>query len=111
VTWDLAASGRVAAAARIAGQYAAAHASLSARDVAAVLGLALIAFAVYVASCIPWPYGPCLACRGNRGRSPGSNSRRHGRCRVCKGTGERLRAGTRLLPAWTNGRVPKGVRR
>jgi hypothetical protein len=94
-----------------AGQYAAGHAGLSARDIAAVLGLALIALAVYLASCIPWPYGPCVACRPHPRRNPGSSSRRHGRCVVCKGTGERLRAGTRILLAATDGRVPRGVRR
>lgn len=111
MTWELAASGRAAGDALAAGQHVLAASGLPARDAAGLLLLALIAAAVYLAACIPWPYGPCLACRGRRGRNPGSNHRRHGRCIVCKGTGERLRAGTRLLLAATDGRVPKGVRR
>jgi hypothetical protein len=85
--------------------------SLGARPLAGILLLVLIAAAVYLGSCIPWPYGPCLSCRAHPRRNHGSTGRRHGRCRVCKGTGERLRAGTRLLLAWTGGRVPKGIRR
>jgi hypothetical protein len=109
MTWDLAASGVLRAVRVSAGSTTVAGLHLTARFWALVLVLVLVVAAVYLASCVPWPYGPCLACRARKGRNPGSTSRRHGRCLVCKGTGERLRVGTRLLLAWTNGRVPKGV--
>lgn len=50
-----------------------------------------------------FPFGPCLACRGRRGRRAGSTDKAWGRCRVCKGTGERIRAGRRLLD-WVLGK-------
>ena len=44
------------------------------------------------------PYARCFACRGgDRGRNPGSTERVWGRCLVCKGSGERLRAGARWV--------------
>jgi len=111
VTWELASSSPVRAAVTIADQHVLAAGGLSARTLGGLLLLALVAVAVYLLTCVPWPYGPCLACRAHPRRNPGSNSRRHGRCKVCRGSGERLRIGTRLLLAWSNGRVPKGVRR
>jgi hypothetical protein len=108
VTWHLAASSRFSRASVSAGQHVLAAGGLPARDLGGLLLLALIAAAVYLASCIPWPYGPCLACRANPRRNPGSTSKRHGRCRVCRGTGERLRVGTRILRAsgYRGGRWP-----
>jgi hypothetical protein len=79
------------------------------KELAGFLLLVLIAGGLYLLSCRIWPYGPCLACRVDPRRNPGSNSRRHGRCRVCRGTGERLRFGTRLIRAsgYKGGRWPK----
>jgi len=109
VTRQLAASGHIPHAYGIAGQHVLAAGSLPARDLAGLLLLAVIAAGVYLAGCLIWPYGPCFACRLNRGRNPGSSHRRHGRCRVCKGTGERLRAGTRIIRAsgYKSGRWPR----
>lgn len=111
MTWELAASGHIAAVARLAGQHLLAASGYTARDLGATLAILLACAAVYLGSCLIWEYAPCMACHGRRGRSPGSNHRRHGRCKVCKGTGERLRFGTRILLALTDGRVPKGVRK
>lgn len=76
------------------------------RELAGLLLLAVIAAAVYLGSCRIWPYGRCLACLGSR-RNPGSTRKRHGRCKVCRGTGERLRVGTRLMRSWSGGRWPR----
>lgn len=107
MTWELAARSALRGIAAIAGLRILAAGGLSPRDIAGLLLLAVIAAGVYLLGCLVWPYGPCLACRLNRGRNFGSNSRRHGRCRVCRGTGERLRFGTRLIRAWTGGRWPR----
>ena len=39
---------------------------------------------VWLASRWLWPYKPCPKCDGT-GRNPGSNTKRHGDCRRCKG--------------------------
>lgn len=91
--------------------------SLPFRSWTEVFLVALLVFLVYLAGCCVWPYGACLSCaigdisskRGGRGRNMGSSSKRHGRCRVCRGSGERLRVGTRILGAWSNKRLPRGV--
>ena len=52
-------------------------------------GLALAAAglsAAWLVSRLFWPYKPCPRCITNPGRNPGSNSRRHGDCKRCKGT-------------------------
>ena len=111
MTWELAASGPIIALSVSAGQHVLAAGDMSARNLGlAVLGV-LILLAVYLLLCLPWPYGPCLACRGHQGRNWGSNSRRHGHCRVCRGSRERLRVGSRIWLAWTSGRLPRGARR
>lgn len=38
-----------------------------------------------------WPWTACLACKGRRGRGPGSTAAAWNRCPVCGGSGERLR--------------------
>jgi hypothetical protein len=43
------------------------------------------------------PRGPCWACRGRRGRNWGSDETQWGWCRVCGGSGERLRLGARMV--------------
>jgi hypothetical protein len=70
---------------------------LSAGQWTVVIGAAAVAFALYLIGCTIWPYGPCLSCIAHRGQSRGSNSRRWGRCKRCKGSGERIRWGYRLL--------------
>jgi len=104
VTWDLAASADLPARVFFAGTGASGGLHLAASDLALLIVGGLVAFGLYLASCRIWPYGPCLACRGRRGRNPGSTGRRHGRCPMCKGTGERLRVGTRILVACTSWR-------
>lgn len=107
MTSVLAASTGLAAVAASAGQHVLAVGSLTARDLGAGILAAIAAAVLYLASCLIWPYGPCVASVGHRGRNWGSNSRRHGRCRVCKGTGERLRAGTRIIRSWRGKGWPK----
>ena len=86
---------------------AAAAPSLGAgKDIALLLLAVLVLAGLYLGSCRIWPYGPCLKCLGNR-RNPGSSRKRHGRCKVCRGTGERLRIGTRLMRSWSGGRWPR----
>ena len=70
---------------------------LSAGQWTAVLGVAAVLFALYLIGCSIWPYGPCAACIGHRGKNRGSTGRRWGRCKRCKGSGERLRWGYRLI--------------
>lgn len=43
-----------------------------------------------------WPYGRCARCDGS-GKNTGSNGRRWGTCRKCRGTGRRQRFGSRLV--------------
>ena len=112
MTWELAASGRIPALVRFrrhSTSWRPGRCPLG-TSAWAVLGV-LILLGVYLLLCLPWPYGPCLACRGHQGRNWGSNSRRHGHCRVCRGSRERLRLGSRIWLAWTSGRLPKGARR
>jgi hypothetical protein len=108
VTWELASSGPLHAWAVSAETYALGGVHLGARAWALVLVAALIGCCLYLLGCRIWPYGPCFACRVHPRRNHGSNKRRHGRCKVCRGTGERLRIGTRLLRAagYKGGRWP-----
>lgn len=48
--------------------------------VLATTGLAI----AWLASRLFWPYKPCRRCKAT-GRNPGSNNRRHGDCKRCKG--------------------------
>jgi len=99
VTWDLAAAGPITRLAVSAAQHAGTASGLPAGDIAALSAAGLLITGSYLLSCVPWPFGPCLACRWRPRYNPGSNGRRHGRCRICRGTGERIRFGTRLLMA------------
>lgn len=65
-------------------------------------GIALAAG--YYFSCKWWPYGPCLGCIGHPGRNRGSNARRWGTCKRCKGTGKRIRLGARIWHTVKEGR-------
>ena len=62
-----------------------------------ILGGGTAAFLLYLIGTATWPYGPCLSCITHRGKNRGSTGRRWGRCKRCKGSGERLRWGYRLL--------------
>lgn len=84
----------------IAAASASAVPGLSAIQWLAVFGLAL---AVYLICAAIWPYGPCLGCAGHRGRNSGSNPRRWGRCKRCKGSGERIRWGYKVVQALKGG--------
>ena len=79
----------------------------TARAIGGLLLVGLVLAVCYLISCRFWPYGPCLACRYKPRKNPGSTSKRHGRCKVCRGSGERLRIGTRILRAWSGGRWPR----
>ncbi len=49
------------------------------------LGLTAMALALaWLISRLLWPCKPCPRCHGS-GRNPGSNTRRHGNCKRCKG--------------------------
>lgn len=47
---------------------------------------------LYVASLKQWPLRPCPRCHG-KGVNRGSNAKRYGRCRKCKGTKQVKRIG------------------
>ena len=56
-----------------------------------------------------WPYTYCRACRGRRGKGPGSraSARFYNRCRRCGGDGETVRTGARIISNAT-GRPARG---
>jgi hypothetical protein len=56
----------------------------------------LIIFAGWVISLYLWPFAPCGKC-GGTGRNRGSNGKRHGQCRRCKGASRRTRIGARTV--------------
>lgn len=59
--------------------------------------LALAALFIWWAvSRLFWPYRPCPRCDGT-GRNPGSNERRHGDCRRCKGARRIRRFGAQYV--------------
>lgn len=61
-----------------------------------LLLIAIAVAAIYLISCRIWPFGPCLVCGGDgKRRSPSGKAWR--RCRRCRGTGMRLRAGRYLI--------------
>jgi hypothetical protein len=59
-----------------------------------VLGVAVL----YLGECLVWPYARCPRCDGGRMYSPDRKSWRP--CRRCRGSGQRLRVGRRLLNYW-----------
>lgn len=64
---------------------------------AGLLPFALIVIAVYVVSCVIWPYRSCTKCDGQgRFRSPSGKAWRY--CHHCGGRGAQLRVGRRI---WT----------
>lgn len=58
----------------------------------AITGLAL----AWLISRLFWPYKPCRRCKAS-GRNRGSNDRRHGDCRRCRGTRRVRRFGARTV--------------
>ncbi len=76
MTWQLASSSLIGAAAAPAAQHAVAGVQLSARGWALVLLAVLILTALYLLGCRIWPYGRCLGCRAHPRRNPGSNRKR-----------------------------------
>ena len=58
--------------------------------------LALGLLAAWAVSVLLWPNAPCSRCQGS-GKSLGSNGKRWGRCRRCKGTGTRQRFGSKAV--------------
>jgi hypothetical protein len=56
----------------------------------------VVATPVYAVACALWPFTACDRCDGSgRRRSP--SGRNYGRCRKCKGRGEQLRLGRRVM--------------
>jgi hypothetical protein len=108
VTREPASSGHITGWAVSAGTSALSGVHLGPKALALVPLVVLVGGVLYLIGCRIWPYGPCLACRVHPRRNRGSNKRRHGRCRVGKGSGERLRLGTRVLRAsgYKGGRWP-----
>ena len=70
-----------------------------ARDAGGLAAMALavlILAAVFLLSRWRWPYKPCRKCEGT-GRNTGSNGRRHGDCKRCKGARRVQRSGARTV--------------
>lgn len=61
----------------------------------AFVGLLILGFGNWVASMF-WPFTSCGKCDGS-GRRSSPSGRNYGRCRRCKGAGERLRFGRRVI--------------
>lgn len=60
--------------------------------------LALVAVGQYLVRCALWPFARCWACKGKTQKFDPMSRRKAWRdCRVCKGSGRRLRIGRR---AW-----------
>ena len=60
--------------------------------------------AVWAVRAIFWPFASCRWCNGRRGRSPGSTSRRWGKCWACGGSGQRQVLGSKALHRLLRGR-------
>jgi hypothetical protein len=73
-----------------------------------LVGLAVTAVVVYIASCAWWPFGRCRKCRGS-GRLARSDGKVFRLCPRCTATGRRLRIGRRLWNA-INNRRKEGTR-
>ena len=52
--------------------------------------------AAYIVSLYLWPMRPCPRCSG-KGTNPGSNKRRFGACKRCKGSRSVQRTGSRQV--------------
>jgi hypothetical protein len=51
----------------------------------------------YLLSCAIWPYKPCRLCDGSKRHMAVGTERAYRRCLWCKGSGERLRLGRKVL--------------
>jgi hypothetical protein len=51
----------------------------------------------WLARLVAHPFGPCLWCRGRRGRNAGSDEEQWGWCGRCDHTGQRVRLGARWV--------------
>jgi len=67
-------------------------------SVLVVVGAVVLAVAFWALRLCWFPYGPCRACQGRRGRGMGSTARAYSRCHWCGGKGERLRTGAKMWP-------------
>lgn len=63
-------------------------------------GLAGVAGAAWLVRARFWPYGPCPACRGRRGRGIASTSTSWSHCHRCGGSGEVLRLSAKVWRRW-----------
>jgi hypothetical protein len=95
-SWHFASPGAIAAASANGG-------ILSPAGWLAAAGIGLAALAVYLICAAIWPYGPCLGCVGHPGKKARSSSRRWGRCKRCKDSGERIRWGYKVVQALKGG--------
>jgi hypothetical protein len=69
-----------------------------------VLTLALavaVSLAVYLLTCLLFPFANCSKCRGN-GKTSSPSGKTFRNCSRCKGTGRRTRLGRRLLDRRNN---------
>lgn len=55
-----------------------------------------LAFLLWAVRAYFWPMAPCWRCKGKKA-SRGSTKKRYGRCRRCKGAGERWAIGSRTV--------------
>lgn len=61
-----------------------------------VAGVAAVVLGLWMLTCLIWPYKPCPTCKGGgKRRAPVGISWR--KCARCKGSGEVLRAGRRMI--------------
>ncbi|ADB32404.1 hypothetical protein Kfla_3344 [Kribbella flavida DSM 17836] len=68
----------------------------TAGQVAAVALIVTIALALYLLSCLIWPFGKCHRCKGaGKFKSPFGNAYRH--CGRCDGSGLRVRIGRHIV--------------
>jgi hypothetical protein len=66
------------------------------REIAELLLIGLLAVLGYVGSLYIWPYRPCTRCKGT-GKNKGSNKKRFGQCRRCKGEKSLRRIGAKTV--------------
>jgi hypothetical protein len=59
----------------------------------------------YLAQCAIWPFARCWWCRGNARKYQNKRTKKTWRnCRVCEGSGMRLRVGRRAWAYFSNAR-------
>lgn len=75
--------------------------------IALSIGLGFAVAVGYAVACRLWPFMACGKCHGS-GKRTSPSGRAYGRCRRCKGKGERLRLGRRFFN-WAAGTAHKAV--